>query len=58
MTGESLKEIRIELNLTQASIAEKLGIDRKTVNRWERGINEIPTIAEYAIIGLASCIDV
>ena len=58
MTGESLKEIRVELNLTQASIAEKLGIDRKTVNRWERGINEIPIIAEYAIIGLASCIDV
>ena len=32
-----IKEIRLNLRLTQRGLAERLGIDPITVSRWERG---------------------
>jgi transcriptional regulator with XRE-family HTH domain len=35
---ERLRSARQQLGLTQAGLAEKLGVDRGTVGAWERGV--------------------
>lgn len=36
--GNRLKEMRAELGLTQAELADKVGVTRKTVNTVENGV--------------------
>jgi transcriptional regulator with XRE-family HTH domain len=42
MTPEELKALRASLGLTQDELAEKVGVARNTINRWEMGIRSIP----------------
>ena len=35
--GELLRESRQNLKLNQSEVAEAIGVDRATVNRWEKG---------------------
>ncbi|MBO0442269.1 helix-turn-helix transcriptional regulator [Vagococcus fluvialis] len=35
--GEVLKEKRVELNLTQEEVGEKLFVTRQTISNWENG---------------------
>ena len=35
--GEFLQELRKEKGLTQEQLAEKVGVARRTVSRWETG---------------------
>jgi transcriptional regulator with XRE-family HTH domain len=42
MTGEDLKTVRTKLGFTQTQLAEKLGVARNTVTRWEMGLRGIP----------------
>lgn len=35
--GEKLKEVRTEAKLTQAELAEKLGVTQRDISRWETG---------------------
>ncbi|MDB1126280.1 helix-turn-helix domain-containing protein [Vibrio algarum] len=49
--SEVLKERRIELNIKQDDLAERLGVTVQTISKWERGINEpkagrVPQIAK------------
>ena len=37
--GEFLQELRKEKGLTQEQLAEKVGVARRTVSRWETGSN-------------------
>jgi DNA-binding transcriptional regulator YiaG len=37
MTPKKIKTIRKRLGLTQAKLAERLGVCKNTVARWERG---------------------
>lgn len=41
--GSFLATLRKEQNLTQEQLAEKLGVNNKTISRWERG-NYMPPI--------------
>lgn len=40
MTGNELKQLRVQAGLTQAELAERLGVSGSTVSRWEQ--NKIP----------------
>ena len=37
MTGTDIQQLRKKLKLTQQELADKLGVSRATVNRWEIG---------------------
>lgn len=41
MTATKLKALRRKLKLTQAALADKLGVEQSTVHRWERGERRI-----------------
>jgi len=41
MTPKDLKRIRQKLGLTQEDLAERLGVTRITVGRWETGMRRI-----------------
>ena len=42
MTPEELKEWRLKYDLSQAELAELLGIKQQTVSCWETGTRKIP----------------
>lgn len=50
-TGSIIRALRLEQNLTQKQLADKLHISDKTVSKWERGLGYpdialVPTLAE------------
>ena len=49
MTPDQLKALRARLGLTQAELAEQIGVERNTVNRWEMGLLPIQTITALAV---------
>ena len=52
MTKEDLKQWRKEKGMSQAKLAELLGVRVMTVSRWELGSRSIPTLLPLALIGL------
>jgi DNA-binding transcriptional regulator YiaG len=52
--GEKMKAARQSLELTQAQLADELGVKANTVYRWESGILDVPKIAELAVETLVS----
>lgn len=46
MTPAELKSIRAALGWSQQRLAEELGVQRNTVNRWEMGTRKISRMAE------------
>jgi len=49
VTGKRFKQIRLKLGLTQAQLAEVLGVASNTVAVWERGEQPIPGPVELAM---------
>lgn len=47
--GEKIQTIRKENNLSQEEFAEKLGVSRQAISKWELG-DSIPDIAKIALI--------
>lgn len=41
--GESLKAHRVRCNMTQAFVAEAVGVSRQAVSKWESGTSEPST---------------
>lgn len=52
MTGAQVKKTMADLGYTQQQLAEELGVDRNTVNRWANDLMPIPRIAELALQAL------
>ena len=40
VTGEVIKEMRKQKNMTQLQLADHLGVTDKTVSKWENGTQE------------------
>lgn len=38
--GCFLKKLRKEKNITQEQLAERMGVSRRTVSRWETGVSQ------------------
>ena len=55
MIADTIKKLREQNELTQASLAKRLGITRSSVNAWEMGIT-VPS-TQY-VIELANLFDV
>lgn len=53
MTPLAFRLARVALGLSQAAIAEKLGVSRNTVSRWESGTSPIPQHIELALTTLS-----
>jgi len=49
MTGAELKKARDRLRMTQAAMAEALGMQRNSVARMENGRQSIMTTTELAV---------
>ena len=47
---DRLKELRIEKELSQSKLAEKLGVDFRTISNWENGVRkpDIDTLVKIA----------
>ena len=52
MTPAELQAWRKQADLTQAALAELLGVDAMTVSRWERGKRAIPPFLHLALESL------
>jgi predicted transcriptional regulator len=53
MTGRDLSAFRDRMSLTKKALAEALGIDRKTAQRYEEGAAPIPRYIALACAALA-----
>lgn len=53
MTGKEVRAIRLRLGLTQTELAEKVGVARNTVTRWELGLMGVRESAARLIQFLA-----
>lgn len=53
--GEVLKENRLRCNMTQELVAERVGVSRQAVSKWERGASEPSTTS---LLMLAKLFDV
>ena len=50
VTGATIKQLREQRNLTQAELAEKIGVSSKTVSKWEtaKGLPDISLLQPLA----------
>lgn len=46
----NLKQARQQAGLTQAQMSEQLGIPKRTIEDWERGISTPPKYVEQLVI--------
>lgn len=46
----NLKQARQQAGLTQAQMSEQLGIPKRTIENWERGISTPPQYVEQLVI--------
>ena len=56
VTGTTIKQLRETRNLTQAQLAEKIGVSSKTISKWEtgRGLPDITLLQPLAqVLGIS-----
>ena len=53
MKAEEIKELRKKLKMTQTEMAEELGVDFASVNRWENEKQKPSRLAERQLKRLA-----
>ncbi len=47
--AENLKRMRVAAGMTQAQLAQRLGVDQRTVSAWEKGVAR-PSFETLALI--------
>jgi len=52
LSHESFKFLRIEMNLSQKILGEKIGVDQQTIARWEKKQTSIPKLADIVMRAL------
>lgn len=54
VTGATIKELRESRKLTQAELAEKIGVSSKTISKWEtaKGLPDISLLQPWHRISL------
>jgi DNA-binding transcriptional regulator YiaG len=57
MTGQELKEWRRKWGLSQEGLANRLGVIKITVTRWEIGTRAIPSFLPLALEALENHIE-
>ncbi len=50
--GEAIKENRVRCKMTQEFVAERLGVSRQAVSKWESGTSDPSTSNLLALAGL------
>ena len=50
--GEALKEHRVRCHMTQEFVAERLGVSRQAVSKWENGTSDPSTSNLFALAKL------
>ena len=53
--GSRLKEVRTAAGLTQAELADRAGVSRKTVNTVENGVFVPSTVVALKLAGALGC---
>jgi transcriptional regulator with XRE-family HTH domain len=56
MTGPQLRALRDSAGYTQQELADALGVDRVSVNRWEQGARTIPLAIAIAVEHVTGCV--
>lgn len=51
----NIKSERARLNMTQAQLAEEIGVDAGTIARWEKGATDIPSSKAAQMSQLFKC---
>jgi len=54
MTADEIKELRKKLRLTQTELADKLGVGRATIARWEVGTGKPSNLAKRQLARLVA----
>jgi transcriptional regulator with XRE-family HTH domain len=52
LTGKELRKRRLLLGFTQQQLADRLGMARNTITRYERGF--LPTVPRYVALAVAA----
>ena len=50
--GKLIRELRLEIGLTQEQFAAKFGVTYSTVNRWENGRSKLSPLAMQKLEGM------
>ena len=51
--GDVIRRARLDAGLEQVELAEKIGVTRQTVGRWERGVSE-PSVSQMRAMAEAT----
>lgn len=57
MTAEEFHAMRDELGITVSDLARVFGIERRTIQRWQKGEARIPPYVELALERLAQLVE-
>ena len=49
MTAEQIKQARLTLGFSIQEMADRLGVDRDTYSKWERGERKLPAVGITAM---------
>lgn len=50
MTGNKLRAIRLQLQLSQVEVAKRLGVTERTLQNYEaRGVKELPVVQRHRV---------